>query len=112
MSALPVSTDGLFNDALTAGFEHGGRAWGRGHDAIGLALGSLGTSSAWRAATADGTLAGHAASGHERIADLYYRMRVNEHIALSPDLQWIQRPGGDPAGRHVRVFGVRASEGF
>jgi high affinity Mn2+ porin len=106
------SGDGAFDDALTLGFEHGGRLWGRGRDAVGAAVGTLRTGSAWRAATADGTLAGYAASGNEQLLELYYRMKLNEHLEVSPDFQWIRRPGGDGLAPTVRVFGVRASFGF
>lgn len=106
------SGDGRFDDALTLGFEHGGRLWGRGRDAVGAALGTLRTGSAWRAATADGTLAGYAASGNEQLLELYYRMKLNEHLEVSPDFQWIRRPRGNGLAPTVRVFGVRASFGF
>jgi hypothetical protein len=104
--------DGAFDRALTVGFEHGGRLWGRGHDAVGVAFGWLRTGSAWRTATADGTLTGYSASGAERIAELYYRMRLNEHVELSPDFQLIQRAGGDGNASSVRVWGLRGSFGF
>jgi hypothetical protein len=108
-----TSGEGTFDSALTLGFEHGGRAWGRGRDAVGLAVGWLKTSPAWRDATAaDSTLVGYSASGQERIAEVFYRWRLNEHLELSPDFQLIQRPGGDAAGKTARVFGVRASAGF
>jgi hypothetical protein len=51
-------------------------------------------------------------AGQKRIAEVFYRWRLNEHLELSPDFQLIQRPGGDAAGKTVRVFGVRASAGF
>lgn len=108
-----TSGEGTFDSALTLGFEHGGRAWGRGRDAVGVAVGWLKTSTAWRDATAaDASLVGYAATGQERIAEVFYRWRLNEHLELSPDFQLIQRPGGDSAGKTVRVFGVRASAGF
>jgi hypothetical protein len=104
--------DGTFDRALTLGFEHGGRAWGRRNDAVGVAVGWLRTSRAWRAATADGTLTGYAADGNERIAEIYYRLKVNEHLHVSPDFQLIHRPGGNGAAPAVRVFGVRGTFGF
>jgi hypothetical protein len=107
-----TSGDGGFDSALTLGFEFGGRGWGRGNDAIGLAAGWLKTGSAWRAATADGSLAGYAASGQERIAELYYRIKVNEQLEITPDFQLIQRAGGDGGAPDVRMLGVRASLGF
>lgn len=107
-----TSGDGTFDSAVTLGLEHGGRAWGRGRDALGLALGWMKTGSAWRDATADGSRTGYAARGNEQIAELYYRMKLNEHLEVSPDLQWIRRAGGDATAPAVRVFGVRAALGF
>lgn len=107
-----TSGDGNFDRALTLGFEHGGRAWGRGNDAVGLAAGWVKTSGAWRAATADGTLAGYTASGNEQILEAYYRLKLNEHFELSPDFQWIRRPGGDGSAPSIKLYGVRASVGF
>ena len=101
-----------FDRALTLGAEIGGSYWDRAADSIGIAAGSLRTSSAYRDATADGTLAGYAASGTERSAELYYRFRVNDRLDVTPDLQWIQRPGGDRSAPDVFVGGVRARVGF
>ncbi len=106
------SGDGGFDSTITLGFEFGGRGWGRGKDAIGLAAGWLKTGSAWRAATADSSLVGYAASGQERIAELYYRIKVNEQLEITPDFQLIQRAGGDGGAPDVRMLGVRASLGF
>ena len=106
------SGDGAFDHALTLGFEHGGRAWGRGSDAIGVAMGWLGTDKVWRDATANGALAGYAASGNERIAEAYYRMKLNDKLSVSPDLQLIQRAGGDAQAPLAKVVGVRATLGF
>jgi high affinity Mn2+ porin len=106
------SGSGSFNDAITLGFEHGGRLWGRGRDAAGLAVGLLKTSGAWRDATADGLLAGYAAGGSERIAELYYRIKLNEHLELTPDFQLIQRAGGDARAPSMRLIGLRANLGF
>ena len=105
--------DAAFNKALTVGFEHSGRAWGRGHDALGLAVGWLRTSSAWQSATlADPTLVGYTASGNERLAEVYYRMKLSDKIELTPDVQIIQRPGGDDQARRVTLWGLRAAIGF
>ncbi|MCC7461269.1 MAG: carbohydrate porin [Gammaproteobacteria bacterium] len=106
------SGHGTFDDALTLGVEIGGDYWRRAADAIGIAAGVLPTSSAYRLATADGLLRGYAASGSERIAEIYYRYHLNDHVAVTPDLQWIQRPGGDPAAAAITVFGLRALVGL
>lgn len=108
-----TSGHGPFDRALTLGLEHSGRTWGRSRDAIGFALASLDTSGAWRRATgADSGLVGFRASGQETIAELYYRLTVNDTLAITPDFQWIHRPGGDGRAPSAAVFGVRASLGF
>lgn len=107
-----TSGSGPFDRALTLGFEHGGRLWGRGRDAVGVAYGLLDTSSGWRGLTADGTLVGYAASGRERTLELYYRYKLNDKIEITPDFQLIQRAGGDGSAPNTSVFGVRGSLGF
>ena len=107
-----TSGDGTFNNALTGGFEYGGKNWGRAKDAVGIAVGLLQTSSAWRAATLGSALVGYEASGAERIAEIYYRIKVNDHLEVSPDFQLIQRPGGNGLAPSARVFGLRANLAF
>jgi len=107
-----TSGDGAFDRALTLGFEHAGRNWGRPHDALGLAVGWLRTDDAWRDATADESLAGYAASGDERIAELYYRIRLADHLDITPDYQFVQRAGGNGQAPRVHVLGLRATLGF
>lgn len=107
-----TSGDGQFDRGLTLGLEVAGKAWGRGNDNLGLAYGVLRTSEAWRVATLGKALTGYEASGQERIAEIYYRFKLGQHLDLSPDLQWVQRPGGDPAAGTVRVLGLRATVTF
>jgi hypothetical protein len=99
-----------FDRALTVGAELDGTPWGRGADAIGLAFGSLRTSGDYR----DDSLAaaGYEASGDERQVELYYRYKLNGAVELTPDFQWIRRPGGDGSADAVKVVGLRAKLGF
>ena len=101
-----------FGQALTLGAEVGGGYWSRAADAVGVAAGLLRTSPDYRDATADGTLVGYAASGSERIGEIYYRFRVNNRLELTPDLQLIQRAGGDGLAPTVKVVALRAKIGF
>ena len=101
-----------FDRAFTFGTDIDGTAWRRGDDSLGFAMGFLRTSSDYRNATADRTLVGYAASGTERIGEIYYRLRVSRHFDLTPDAQWITRPGGDRTARSVFVAGVRARIGY
>jgi hypothetical protein len=108
-----TSGDGAFDKALTFGFEHGGRAWGRGNDSIGLAAGFVRTSSEWANATSlDPTLAGFAADGNEQILEAYYRWKLSDHLELTPDLQWIRRAGGNGDAPSFMAVGLRAAVGF
>ena len=104
--------DGLFDRTLTIGIEHTGQPWSRPDDAIAVALGWLGTGARWAGATADGSVAGYAAHGAERIAETYYRAHLSDRLELSADLQWIQRPSGDGSASTVRAAGLRARVGF
>lgn len=108
-----TSGDGAFDKALTFGFEHGGRAWGRGNDAVGLAAGFVHTSGEWAQATAlDTSLVGFAARGNEQIVEAYYRWKLNDHLELTPDLQWIRRAGGNGDAPNFMAVGLRAAVGF
>ena len=104
-----------FDRALTLGGEIGGQYWRRSADGLGIAAGVLRSSGEFRrdSATVDadgdgvpdfGFVAGH----DERIGELYYRFRLSKQLEITPDLQWIQRPGGDPSAKTVRVLGLRA----
>ncbi|MCU0841163.1 MAG: carbohydrate porin [Thiobacillaceae bacterium] len=97
-----------FDRALTVGAELGGAHWGRARDRLGLALGWLDTSDGYREDDPDG----HGPDGAERLAEVYYAWQVNEHLELSPDLQWISRPGGAKHARDMTIVGLRAKVGY
>lgn len=105
-----------FDRAFTVGAEITGSAWGRGADSLGLAAGFLRTSSSYRRDSValdldgDGALDPRA-SGTERIGEIYYRFRVNNRLELTPDVQFIQRPGGNDSAT-IKVVGLRAKLGF
>jgi hypothetical protein len=105
-----------FDRAFTVGAEIAGNAWGRGADSLGLAAGFLRTSSDYRRDSAALDLDGDGlldprASGTERIGEIYYRFRVNSRLELTPDFQFIQRPGGNDSAT-IKVVGLRAKVGF
>ena len=99
-----------FDRALTLGAEANGSYWSRGGDSLGLALGWLRTSDAYRDYTAANTATTN--SGSERVAELYYRFRVSKQFELTPSLQYIGNPGGDPAAQDVRILGLRSQFTF
>jgi len=108
-----------FDRALTAGFELAGSAWARADDGIGFAAAWLRTSDDFRrdapSIDADGDGApdfGYPASGAERNFELYYRFKLNKAVDLTPDLQWIQRPGGDAGASVATLVGLRVRVGI
>jgi hypothetical protein len=108
-----------FDHAVTAGMQLVGAAWGRENDRLGLAGGWLSASQGFEADAptldadgVDGPDFGYAASGAERLAELYYAWHVNDHLELTPDLQWISRRGADGEAGDITVLGLRATMGF
>lgn len=108
-----------FNNAITFGGQLGGYSWGRQADRVGLAFGWLDTSSGFRAAAptldanGDGISDfGYSPTGAEKDIELYYAWQINRNLQLSPNLQWILQPGGDPGAESIWVIGLRAVAGF
>lgn len=108
-----------FDRALTLGAEVAGFAWDRGGDSLGMALAWMNTSDHFtlNSATADANGDGipdygYAAGKGEQVAELYYRYRINKQFEISPDLQYIVRPGASPEAGAITVIGVRAQLTF
>lgn len=108
-----------FDQALTVGAEFGGNYWNRSADSVGVALGWLRTSKDFRDNSAaldidaDGNPDfGYTATGTEQLAEIYYRIRLNSSLELTPDFQLIRHPGGDKAASTAKVFGLRAKASF
>lgn len=94
--------------AGSAGFEISGGAYGREGDALGVAAGAILLGPDWKKdARANGIN-----PGDEYHAEVYYRARVNEYLAISPDVQWVRNPNGDADADDIWVFGVRAQLAF
>lgn len=101
-----------FDRALTLGAEANGSYWSRGGDSLGLALGWLRTSDAYRDYKLTDPNDPRAISEPERVAELYYRWRVAKQFELTPSLQYIGSPGGDSTAPDVRIFGLRSQFNF
>ncbi len=93
-----------FDRALTLGAEFGGSYWDRGGDSIGIAAGVSKTSADFRAYS---TSLGTPVSDSERVAEMYYRWRISKQFELSPNLQYIDNPGGDSNANAIKVIGIR-----
>jgi hypothetical protein len=114
-----VGAGARFDRALTVGAEVAGFGWDRGGDSFGLALGWLATSdgfmrdSATVDANGDGIPDyGYTATSGEQVVELYYRYRINKQFELSPDFQYISRPGAAPGATAITVIGLRAQLSF
>jgi hypothetical protein len=104
-----------FDRAVSLGAEFGGAYWDRGADAFGVAFGAQRVSTAFRSESStldvdgDGLPDfGYTAQGWEKVAELYYRYRINKQFELSPDFQLIQNPAGNGAASSVKILGLRA----
>lgn len=105
-----------FDKALSVGSEINGSYWGRAADAIGIAGSWLKASSAYRQLGGSGDLDGDGVAdftftpnGAEKVAEIYYRYRIAPQFEITPDFQWISRPGGNAAAEAVKVLGLRAN---
>ena len=94
-----------FDRAFTLGGQLSGAGWGREKDRLGLAFGLLRTSDEYQ-------LANPGFSGSEKNVELFYAWQLNDQVHIAPSLQWIGRPGGDPAAKDVAVVGVRAKVAY
>jgi high affinity Mn2+ porin len=108
-----------FDRAVTVGGEIAGYGWNRGGDALGVAFGWLHTNNDFSrgSATVDANGNGipdfgYTAGSGEQVAEIYYRYRINRQFELSPDFQYIGKPGGAPGVAAIKVFGLRAQLTF
>jgi len=93
-----------FDRAFTLGGQLSGTAWGRENDRLGLGLGWLKGSGEYQTA--------NPGFGSEKIAELFYVWQANENFHLSPSVQWVRHPSGDPGLGSVTVLGLRAKASF
>jgi porin len=87
-----------YKSVYSGGLSLGGGDWGRGADNLGLAYAHVGGGSNNIEAT--------------DVAEIYYRFVLNEHLALTGDLQYMTdryKTGGGPEGW---IFGLRATTEF
>ncbi|MDR2189576.1 MAG: carbohydrate porin [Azonexus sp.] len=106
-----------FERALSIGAEINGGYWGRAADALGIGGSWLKTGNAYRRAgeveidsNDDGNVdIRFTPRGAEKVAEIYYRFRLSPNLDISPDIQWITRPGGNGNADSVKVYGLRAN---
>lgn len=94
--------------AWSAGFALSGATFGRENDNIGFAYGRAMIGDDWKNFdSASGV--DYADEGH---FEVFYNYAVNEHLALSPDIQWVTNANGDKGGDDFFVFGLRTQVSF
>lgn len=96
---------GLFNRALTAGVVVAGAGWNRPEDLIGIGFGRLAAGSRYGSSVGQG--AGGLPPGAERTVEVFYRFDVGRHLEVTPDFQYVARPGGLSSASSVRVVGLK-----
>ncbi len=107
-----TATDGSnysLEQAWSAGFQVEGKPWGREKDVLAFAVGQVIPSDDYKKANADFQAK---AEGH---LEAYYKIHVNDHLSVSPDIQYIWNPyGKDIAGNTNGIFvgGLRAQVDF
>jgi len=89
-----------------------GVGWGRAGDTLGIAAALNGLSNEHRRYLADGGTGlllgdGHLDYGPEQIVEAYYDIRLPAHLHLSPDWQYLERPGYNRDRGGVAVYSVR-----
>ncbi len=95
-----------FDWAWSLGAELGGCYWGREEDALGVAFGMALLSEDYE------DVSDPWISEDEAHLELYYRLQINDHLSLSPDLQVIWNAQGDDRFDPVTVLGLRGTVEF
>ncbi len=99
------------------GAQLSGVHWGRDEDHLGIAYGVNGLSSEHAHYLKDGGIGilngdGALNYGYEQAIELYYRIKVNKYVTLSPDFQFIQNPGYNMDRGPAEVYGMRMNVFF
>ncbi len=94
--------------AWSAGLQCSGKFYGREDDAFGLAYGLAIIGDDWK----DIDRANGINTGDEHHVELYYNLKVNDHLNISSDIQWVKNPNGDRDNGDVWSFGIRAQLSF
>ena len=97
---------------VTFGAQLAGNHWGRDEDRLGVGFVVNGLSPEHRnylAAGGSGFDLGDGALnyGYEKIVEVYYRIRVDKYVQISPDVQYIENPGYNRDRGPATVVGVR-----
>jgi len=90
--------------AWSAGLDISGKFGRREEDSFGLAFGQAIIGKYFKALVREDNLD----LGNERRLEVYYRVKANDFLSISPNLQWVKNPAGDKSINNIWAFGVRA----
>lgn len=94
-----------FNVFWSLGGEVAGKRWRRPNDVLGIAYGMAALSNEYeKYEISGGNTYINKDEGH---LELYYRIRVNDHLSISPDFQVLFHPLGDQREDEVYVGAIR-----
>jgi len=97
-----------FDHAWSAGFLVSGKLFGRQDDSLGLAYGMAVPSEDYRTVRR----ADSGKPGNEHHLEVFYALRVNSCLTISPDIQWVLNPECDRSNDAAWAFGLRANLAF
>lgn len=113
---IKAAADGFeysLEQSWSAGLQLEGKSWGREKDVLGFAVGQIFPSDEYKKiGTSSVTSPRAEAEGH---LETYYKICVNDHLSISPDIQYIWNPfGKDISDDTSSVFagGMRAQVDF
>ena len=95
-------------NAVSAGLQTTGKIIGREEDVLGIAYGTVIVGDVWK----DLLFENGVDSANENHLELYYNMKVHDHIQISLDIQWVINPNGDNKSGDIRAFGLRVQISF
>lgn len=94
--------------AWSVGLQCSGKFYGRENDIFGLAYGMAIIGDDWKNVDRRNGIN----SGDEHHVELYYKLKVNDYLNISPNIHWVKNPNGDSDNDDVWVFGLRTRLSF
>ncbi|MBI5286595.1 MAG: carbohydrate porin [Deltaproteobacteria bacterium] len=100
-----------FDKVFTVGGQIVGNSWRRANDVLGIAYGASHVSDQFQEAPLG--LYGYVADADfEHYIEAYYKYWANKNLSISPDVQFIMKPGGDEGKDNIFIYGVRMQMTF
>ncbi|MDR3092591.1 MAG: carbohydrate porin, partial [Endomicrobium sp.] len=97
--------DNIFSLLWNTGIQVKGSIWSRANDVVGLAVGQIYDSKGLKTEKISYKDA-------ETQIELYYKFALNNHIAISPIVQYFINPNAEKSSNNIFVYGIRTSFAF